>query len=214
MDTTASSGQDAEELLKRLSQLPTPIIGDSMERLAGTVHLRPMHSSKRIAGFARTVRVAEGDNLYIHHALNICRPGEVIVVDGGGSATRALIGELMLLFGRSKGLSGFVIDGAVRDAEAFRTHDFPCFARAQTLRGPYKNGPGAVDIPVTIDGMMVHPGDIVVGDEDGVLAISPVEAGRILQIAEEKLAHEARVIREIENGTSDRSWVERRISAI
>jgi regulator of RNase E activity RraA len=155
----SGSDDQFQNLLRGFGALPTAIVADCMNRLAGTSSLRPYHRSSRLCGVAYTVRVAAGDNLYIHHALNVCNSGDVVVVEGGGDTTRALTGELMMLFAQSRGVSGFVIDGAVRDAEAFRSHDFPCFARGQTMRGPYKNGPGTVQVPVSIDGMIVNPGD-------------------------------------------------------
>ncbi len=203
-----------EMIMAELGNIPTPIIGDCMERLVGTYNLRAVHGERRLVGFARTVRVPPGDNLYIHHALNNAQPGDVIVVDGNGDAQRALVGELMMLFAQSRGVAGFVIDGAIRDAAAFRDADFPCFAAGQTLRGPYKNGPGATQVSVTVDGMVVNPGDIIIGDEDGVIAIPQDRANAILVAARATLAKEEDTKRRIAQGTSDRSWVDKRIAAV
>src|SRR5207244_7164604 len=104
----------------------------------------------------------------IHRALEMVGPGYVIVVDGGGDETRALVGEIMKNIAEHRGVSGYVIDGAIRDVAAFAASDFPCFARAVIHRGPYQSGPGEINVPVSIGGSVIAPGDIVVGDEDGV----------------------------------------------
>ncbi|KQX43238.1 MULTISPECIES: RraA family protein [Ensifer] len=205
---------EIEKLIAEFKRLPTPIIGDCMERLVGTHSLKAFHGKAAMCGVARTVRVAAGDNLFIHHALNMSQPGDVIVVEGGGDVQRALVGELMMLFAKSRGVAGFVIDGAIRDASTFRAHEFPCFAAGQTLRGPYKNGPGAAQVTVTIDGMTVSPGDLIVGDEDGVIAVPRGNAETILTMSKATLAKEQETKREIAQGTVDRSWVDKRIAAL
>lgn len=204
----------SDEIMHELGCIPTPIIGDCMDRVVGTYKLRAIHGPKPLVGRAHTVRVAPGDNLFIHYALNTASPGDVIVVEGQGDTQRALIGELMMLFAQSKGVAGFVIDGAIRDAAAFRQFDFPCFAVGQTLRGPYKNGPGATQVTVTIDGMVVHPGDFIVADEDGVIAIPSATAAQTLEAARKTLAKEEDIKLRIADGTTDRSWVENRIAAL
>ena len=132
--------------------------------------LRQYHRSGRLVGTAFTVRTRPGDNLAIHKALELVGPGDVIVVDGGGDESRALVGEIMKNIAEHRGAAGYVIDGAIRDVAAFAASDFPCFARAVIHRGPYKSGPGEINVPVSIGGSVVSPGDIVVGDEDGVLS--------------------------------------------
>ncbi|NTF09541.1 RraA family protein [Agrobacterium rubi] len=212
IDHVTETPMHIEQLIAAFKAIPTPIVGDCMQRLAGTSQLRAYHGTSRVCGRAYTVKVASGDNLYIHHALNQCSPGDIIVVEGSGDLQRALVGELMLLFAKSRGALGFVIAGAIRDADAFKALEFPCFARGHTLRGPYKNGPGAVGLPVVIDGMIVHPGDIILADEDGVIAIPADEAPNLLQAPLKRLEDETRTKAEIAAGTSDRSWVEKRIN--
>jgi RraA family protein len=153
-----------------------------------------------MAGTALTVRTAGGDNLVIHQALELIRPGDVIVVDGGGDTGRALVGEIMASIAAHRGAAGFVIDGAVRDAGVLAKGDFPCFARAAIHRGPYKNGPGAINVPVTIGGMVVSPGDIVVGDEDGVVAFPQAIAGELLSAVRAQEAREAEILKSIREG--------------
>jgi regulator of RNase E activity RraA len=177
------------------------LISDNLDRYPGAVGLKPLHGGKALIGIARTVRTRAGDNLAIHNALNNIVPGEVLVVDGGGDESRALIGEIIMEIGMSKGLAGFVIDGAIRDVAAFAAADFPCFARSVIHRGPYKFGPGEEQVPVSIGGMPVAAGDIIVGDEDGVLAMSPEAARRILPNVKAQIEREAEIIASIRNNT-------------
>src|SRR3954452_3085396 len=125
-----SAAQAAPELIEAFRSAATAIISDNLGRLPGAVGLRPFHKSGTMAGTALTVRTAAGDNLAIHQALELVRPGDVIVVDGGGDISRALVGEIMSSIAASRGAAGFVIDGAVRDAGVLAKGDFPCFARA------------------------------------------------------------------------------------
>ena len=134
----------------------------------------------RTIGRHRIKRVRNGDNLAIHAALKVARRGDVIVVDGGGDISQALIGEIILTHAESIGVAGFVIDGAIRDVAAIRASELPCYARGVTHKGPYKNGPGSINVPVSIGGLVIHPGDLVVGDEDGIVALSPQTAENIL----------------------------------
>lgn len=194
------------------SQISTTIIGDCTDRLCGTSLLRPYHGATPLCGPARTVQVAEGDNLFLHHALDIAASGDVIVCAGNGLVSRALLGELMMLYARKRGIAGFVVDGAIRDVSAFRETGFPCFARAHTLRGPFKNGPGAVDIPVSIDGMVVRSGELIVADEDGIICIPLDEAEAVLAKCQVLIAEEERRKAAIAAGKSDRSWVKRQIA--
>jgi RraA family protein len=187
-------------LIAAFKTAATAVISDNLARLPGAVGLRPFHRGGAMAGTALTVRTAAGDNLFIHQALELIRPGDVIVVDGGGDVGRALIGEIMSNIAVSRGAAGFVIDGAVRDAGVLAKGDFPCFARAAIHRGPYKNGPGAINVPVTIGGMVVTPGDIVIGDEDGVVAFPQEIATELLSAVRAQEAKEAEILKSIREG--------------
>ena len=170
--TTAMTSvpKPAPELIEAFRGAPTSVISDNLARLPGAVGLRPFHRGSKLVGIAFTVRTRPGDNLAIHKALELVGPGDVIVVDGGGDETRALVGEIMKNIAEYRGAAGYVIDGAIRDVAAFAASDFPCFARAAIHRGPYKSGPGEINVPVSIGGSVISPGDIVVGDEDGVVS--------------------------------------------
>lgn len=204
MDTMAHTA----ELAALFEGLPTSVVSDCMGRLAGTRALYPRHGSARLLGTAFTVRVRAGDNLFIHEALRRAFAGSVIVVDAGGCEDRALVGEIMMAVARKRGVGGFVIDGAVRDVSAFREAGFPCFARSVTHRGPYKNGPGEIGGRISVDGCPVEAGDIVLGDEDGVLFVDPRSAEALATAARAKLAAEAETLRAIEEDRYDESWIE------
>jgi RraA family protein len=187
--------------------LPTSNISDCMSRLSGPLGLPPRHRAGAMQGIALTVRVRPGDNLMIHRALQLGKPGDVLVVDGGGICERALVGEIMKAVAQSRGFAGFVIDGAIRDLHAFAEDDFPCYARDVSHRGPYKDGPGEINVPVSIGGSVVHPGDIVLGDGDGVLFVSPAEARELAEAAHRKMAAETETLKSIASGAYDDAWI-------
>jgi RraA family protein len=179
----------------------TAVISDNLCRLPGAVGLRPFHKAGSVmVGTALTVRTCSGDNLAIHQALELVRPGDVLVVDGGGDINRALVGEIMITIAQTRGAAGCVIDGAIRDVAVVARSDFPCFARAAIHRGPYKNGPGEINVSVTIGGLIVDPGDIVVGDEDGVVAFPQAIAADLLQAVRAQESREAEILQSIREG--------------
>ena len=187
----------------------TAHLSDSMERLhAAGAELRPMHGGGVLAGPAFTVKTAPGDNLLVHKALDMARPGDVIVVDAGGFTGAAVVGEIMTRWAARRGIAGLVIWGAIRDSEEIRRGSFPVYACAVTHRGPYKDGPGEINIPVAIAGMPVNPGDIVVGDADGVVAVPLAMAERVLASAKAIRDKETVVMQDIDAGTLDRTWVD------
>jgi RraA family protein len=199
------------ELVEAFRPMVTAHVSDCMNRLCGAVGLRAYHRSGKLVGCALTVKTRPGDNLLVHKALDLAGPGDVLVVDGGGDVTQALVGELMGMYARRRGVAGFVIDGAIRDVRWYE--DFPCYARSSTHRGPYKDGPGELNVPVSIGGLVIAPGDIVLGDEDGVLAIHPAEAGPVLERVRMKMREEERHRRDILDGRWDREWVDRTLRA-
>lgn len=207
----ASAPQADAAALAALREIAVSLLSDNMGRAAGIVGLRPYHRPKSLAGTAVTVRTRAGDNLAIHRAFDFCRPGDVLVIDGAGELTQALMGEIMATYAESLGVQGLVIDGAIRDVGALRQRDFPVYARGVTHRGPYKNGPGEINVPVAVGGMVVNPGDIIVGDEDGLLAIRPVDVDAVIAGARRQRETEAASLRSIAEGRFDRGWVMPRI---
>ena len=181
-----------------------------MSRLtAGGSHIRPMHKSGQLAGPALTIKTRPGDNLMLHKAIDLAEPGDIIVCDAGGDLTNSLMGELMLSHALKRGVGGFVLNGAIRDAEAFLDINLPVFAAGVSHRGPYKDGPGEINVPVAIAGMVIEPGDLIIGDWDGVLSVPLKEVGTVLKKTEEKQAAEIEEMKKIEIGEWDRSWVDK-----
>lgn len=197
------------ELARKFLDVPVANVSDCMARMtAGGPRLRPMHSGNRMAGPALTIKSRPGDNLMLHKALQLAKPGDVIVVDAGGDLTNAITGEIMVGDAINQGLGGFVINGAIRDAGAIRAGSFPVFAAGVTHRGPYKDGPGEINVPISIDGMVIEPGDLVIGDEDGLLCVPYDDAAWLLAAANKKQEVEAKMVSDIAAGTYDRSWVD------
>ena len=202
-------------LVEAFRDLPVANIDDCMNRTAAVDgKIRPLNKSK-LLGTAFTVKVPEGDNLMFHKAMDMAEPGDVIVIDAGGDEKRAVFGALMINYCRVRGLAGVVIDGAVRDVEELSQMDFPVYARAATPNGPYKNGPGEIGTVIAFGGKVVRPGDIIVGDADGIVVIRPEEAA--------ELAEKARKVLEMENGILDkilhegtyiRPWVDEKLKAL
>lgn len=194
-------------LAAALAALPTPVIGDCLDRLSGPVGLRRYSRAAVLVGVARTVKTRPGDNLAVYRMIARLRPGDVLVVDGGGELTNALMGELMTLEAKRRGCAGLVIDGAIRDVGEIFDIDLPTYARGNSLRGPYKSMPGRLDVPVAIGGQVIAAGDVVVGDADGVVTFPLAQAADIVARGREKLAREEDVRRTILSG-EDPGWVE------
>jgi regulator of RNase E activity RraA len=181
---------------------------------AGGPELRAMHGGGVLAGPAFTVRTRPGDNLMVHKAIDLAEPGDIIVVDAGGDLTNAIIGELMLAHAVKRGVAGFVIDGAIRDYATIHGQNTPVFAAAVTHRGPYKNGPGEINCTVAIRGMVIEPGDLILGDDDGLVCVPFAHRHEILSDAQAKQKTEIAQMAAIEAGTSDRKWVDATLVAL
>lgn len=171
--------------------------------------IAPLAPSMRFAGPALTVEVRPGDNLMIHAAMAIARPGDVILVDGKGDLNAALIGEIMSQQCVALGVAAVVVDGAVRDSEAIRELGFPMFAAGLNPNGPTKAVSGRLNHPISIGGVTVHPGDLVVGDADGVTVIERAKAAALLPLAAEKVSAESRRIADIKSRKALRpAWLD------
>lgn len=205
-----------KELVERFADVAVANLDDCMGRIQA-VHedICPYNKSK-LLGTAFTVKVPEGDNLMFHIAMDLAKPGDVIVIDAGGNTHRSIFGELMVTYCRKRGINGIVVDGAIRDVGAMESlDDFAIYARGVTPDGPYKNGPGELNTPVVCGGRTVYPGDIVLGDEDGVIFIRPGEAEELLEKVDKLHANELRILDTIEKeGTYIRPWVEEKTKAL
>ena len=200
------------DVVERFARLPVANVSDSMSRLtAGGARLRPMHGSGGLAGPALTVKTAPGDNLMVHKAIALAEPGDVIVVDAGGDLTNAITGEMMLMQMVKRRVAGLVINGAIRDAGFIRSQTFPVFAAGVTHRGPYKNGPGEINVAIAIDGMVIEPGDLIIGDDDGLLCVPFDQTEAVFRAATAKFEAEQKQMANIEAGTHDASWVDKQL---
>jgi RraA family protein len=202
--------QVSAEMIDSFRTLPVANVSDVMMRMAaGGVKLVPMHKAGvTMAGPALTVKTRPGDNLMVHKALEMAEPGDVIVVDAGGDLTNALVGELMLAHAKVRRLGGVVLNGAVRDVAFIRQENLPVYAAGVTHRGPYKDGPGEINVPVAIEGMVINPGDLMIGDEDGLLCVPYEHVEDVYQAARAKSDAEKNQMSEILQGRRDRSWID------
>ena len=201
-------------LVEGFRGLPVANIADCLNRLAAiNAGLRP-YNKATLLGSALTVRVPGGDNLMFYKAIELARPGDVLVIAAGGALDRALCGEIMVSYARARGLVGFVIDGCIRDSEIIAGLDFPVYAKGLSPNGPYKNGPGEIGFPVAIGGQVVCSGDILVGDPDGLLAVKPAEAAGLIEEVKAVAAKEEKMLDDIEAGLGlNLAWMEQALAA-
>jgi regulator of RNase E activity RraA len=195
------------EIIATLKQIPVALLSDQLQRNRGSTGLQPYHQPAPLAGTAVTVRTRAGDNLAILRAFEIVRPGDVLVIDADGDVANALVGGIMTFYAASAGVAGMVLDGAIRDVAEIRERPFPVYARGVNHRGPYKDGPGAINVPVSVGGMAVSPGDIVVGDQDGLVVLSRDEAPTVIEKALLQKQKEEETMLAIREGRWDRSFV-------
>ncbi|WP_313131940.1 RraA family protein [Anaerocolumna sp.] len=186
----------SEDIIKRVSALSTAQLCDGMEGL-GVVRngcmdgaVMPIESSMRMVGTACTVETEDGDNFPIHVAIYQGKPGYVLVVDGKGYTERTYMGDLMTSAAKAIGFNGIVIDGFVRDREGLKELELPVFSRGIMQRTPTKKGPGKINVPVTCGGITVNPGDLVMGDYDGITVIPRERILEVLEKAEGKNDYE------------------------
>lgn len=182
------------ELVEQFRNLPSSIVGDAMQRLYCTHNkLRPFNNVK-LLGTAFTVKAPAGDNLLAQRAMDIAKPGDVIVIDSEDCPNRAVVGELMVDYSERKGLAGFVVEGSIRDLDAIERASIPVYATNVSPNGPYRQGPGEINVPVSIGGQVIQPGDILVGDDDGIVVVNPQVAEEILEESRELLAKEESIL--------------------
>jgi 4-hydroxy-4-methyl-2-oxoglutarate aldolase len=202
-------------LVKAARRFPASILADVGGR-RGTLggRIQPIAKSMKVAGPAFTVEVRPGDNLMIHAALNLARPGDVIVVDGKGDLSCALTGALMAAHAQKAGIAGFVIDGAVRDTEECAAGTFPVFAAGANPNGPLKGAAGRINWPISVAGTTVNPGDLIVGDADGVVVVPRETAAEIVGAAKAKVDAEAVRMKEIGRGELAQACVAEGLRAV
>ena len=187
-------------LVEQFRGIPSSNIGDMMQRLYctnGTI--KPLNRTP-LLGVAFTVKCPAGDNMKFHRAMDLAQPGDVLFVDGQGGMERSLAGEIMMLYCKSRGIAGVVVEGCMRDSDAIAQMDIPVYCKGITPQGPYKFGPGEINVPVCVGGQVVNPGDILVGDADGIVVIRPEDAEDVLRAVREKVALEQTTIQTYSSG--------------
>jgi regulator of RNase E activity RraA len=161
-----------------------------------------------------TVKTRTVDNLLAHKAVDMAQSGDVIVINAESDTHSAVLGEIMVLIAERKGVAGYLIDGCIRDFEAIQEMTFPVFAIGVSPRGPYKDGPGEINFPISCGGVVINPGDIIVGDKDGVVVIPQGDAETIYQEAKKVSEKEKIILEDIRKGNPiDRSWIDEKLKA-
>lgn len=204
------------KLLNRVSQAPAANLDDAMNRLfAMNSRIQPLNQHP-LCGPAVTVRVPDGDNLFLHIAMDMVHEGDILVVKGGELTDRALLGELMLHYLIQRRIGGVVIDGYIRDLDFIQNQcPFPVYARGSSPNGPYKNGPGEINYPIACGGMVVTPGDVLLGDDDGVVVIPQADLEAVADAVGPVQEMESSVIARIgEDGHFERPWMQKRIDEL
>lgn len=199
------------QLISDLAQFPTPEISDLLNRLyAVDPQVRCLtQSCRRVHGPACTVKVFPGDNLMVHKALDVIEPGDVIIVDAGGSTLNAVLGDLISTKAKHRGAVGFVVDGLVRDLPSIEELAFPVFARGSSPIGPLHRGPGEINYSICCGGVVVNPGDIVIGDEMGVVIVPPDIAAELLHRITSHEQASADYLQSVRRGDFSNAWVDK-----
>ncbi len=209
--------EDGLALAGEFAKIPTANIADTMGRSCALHPRIKLYSAPQqpvTAGIALTVKTRGGDNLLIHAALDMAKEGDVIIVSNeGGVDNRSLMGEIMFTYASYKKLTGLVLDGPIRDVDAAREMALPIYATGTTPGGPYKEGPGEVNVPISCGGISVNPGDIVVMDSDGVIIIPLKDAPEVLAAAQKLQANDEAKVIAAGNGTAKREWVGKKLAA-
>jgi len=198
------------ELVEKFRGLPVANIADEMSRMSCIDAAIHPYNKTPLVGTAFTVKAPDADNLMFHKALDLAMPGDVIVVTSIGLPNRSLCGEIMMRYAKSRGIAGFVIDGLIRDVDgAAAIEGFSVYARGVTPLGPYKEGPGEINVPIAVGRQVVFPGDIIVGDSDGLVVIHPNEAEKVLTLAKNHLLNEEQTMTQIARGNGmSHHWVD------
>ena len=204
------------EIVAQFKTIPASNTADVMNRSCAMnprIHLVSQPKDQMMVGPAYTVKSRAGDNLTLHAALNLCREGDVLVVSNEEDSTRALMGEVMMAYLRyTKKIAGIILDGPIRDIDEIGQWDFPVYCTGTTPGGPYKEGPGEINVPISCGGISVNPGDIILADPDGIIVIPRQDAAVILEDAKKFQAADEKKLAAAKDGTADRAWVEKALA--
>lgn len=204
----------SKDLVESFRRIPAANIADCMGRhnaMVPEIRLMTKPSNLNMVGAALTVKSCYGDNLMIHQALDMAQEGDVIVVANEEGRNRSLLGEIMYRYSEGKKLAGLVLDGPIRDSREIYDGSVPLYATGSTPGGPYKEGPGEINVPVSCGGVSVNPGDIIVGDPDGVIVIPRQDGEEVLEAVKAFQLNDRKKLQEAINGKADRSWVMRQL---
>jgi RraA family protein len=198
-------------LMQAFAPFATPDISDLLNRLYA---VDPAISCltgdhHRLCGPACTIKVFPGDNLMVHKSLDVARPGDVVVVDAGGSTMNAVLGDLVSMKAKHRGIAGFVVDGLVRDLPGIRELNFPVFARGVTSIGPLHRGPGEINFPICCGGVVVNPGDLVIADTAGIVIVPQEIIAQLLQRLQSHHEKNAAYLASVRRGDFSNEWVDR-----
>lgn len=201
------------EIMMQFKDIPASNTADVMNRV-GAMHPRiklvSSPGSPIVVGPALTVKARAGDNLMIHKALNMAQEGDILVVSNEGDNTRALVGEVMMAYAYySKKIAGIIFDGPIRDIDAIQHMKMHVYATGTTPGGPYKEGPGEINVPIACGEVTVEPGDIILCDPDGVTVIPKGEAAEVLIAAKKFKEEDEKKLAAAKNGTANRDWVDK-----
>jgi len=199
-------------IVRNIRRADAQVIGALGQHGVATVHeaqarsglmrpyMRPIYPAARAAGSAVTVLCAPGDNLMIHAAIEVCRPGDILVVSTTSESTDGMFGELLAVSARAHGVVGLIIDAGVRDVADLTKMEFPVWSKAVSAQGTVKATPGSVNVPIVAAGALVNPGDVIVADVDGVVIVPRERAPEVVRLGEERLVKEEKSRQRLRNG--------------
>jgi regulator of RNase E activity RraA len=190
----------SDELLERFRGLASSNVADAMGRFGFMDAGMQSRSGLALCGLAVTVQCRPADNLMVHKALQVAKPGDIVVVATCGNTTSAVFGELMCHTATAAKLGGIIVDGAVRDVEGIKRLGFPAYSRAVCPGSCDKDGPGEINVPISCGGTVVSPGDIIVGDADGIAVVPRDSAAEVLARVVQLMDRESKRVSEIDAG--------------
>lgn len=202
------------DIIEGFNEFETADVSDALNRLyAMGSDLRNLSNKKVLLGPALTVKLYPGDNLMIHKSLDIAQPGDVVVVDCSGCTTNAVFGDLVANKARHRGIAGFIIDGLIRDIDGVRETGLPVYARGVTPFGPLHRGPGEINQAICCGGVVVHPGDIIRADPNGIAVVPKDYASVILERLRFSKKRQAAYVADVKRGIFSNKWVDDQLEA-